>query len=139
MPDIQLLPLSNAFVSSCRVDTTRFGIGLHAVHDAIQAWDEAEVQRQVLPNYLQSVMSAVESQHHLAKYARAGAFNDPDMLVVGLTGMTPYGIVNACPPHIPDCTVGEYISRERWGLVGGLTPDEQRCDYQCFLFSRIIG
>ena len=30
-----------------------------------------------------------------------GGFNDPDMLVVGLEGMTPYGIVDQCPGHLP--------------------------------------
>jgi hypothetical protein len=37
----------------------------------------------------------------------------------------PYGIVERCPPAVPDCTLGEYITRERWGKVGGLTQTEQ--------------
>lgn len=43
----------------------------------------------------------------------AGSFNDPDMLVVGLDGMVPYGNVQECPPHVANCKPGDYISRER--------------------------
>ena len=58
-----------------------------------------------------------------------GGFNDPDMLVVGLEGMYPYGIVQECPEHIRGCKPGEYISRDRWGRVGGLTVTEQRTHF----------
>eukprot|EP00798_Chlamydomonas_sp_ICE-L_P030618 gene30618-35629_t len=51
-----------------------------------------------------------------------GGFNDPDMLVVGLDGMYPY-------EHVVGCKAGEYISRERWGKVGGLTFIEQRTHF----------
>jgi hypothetical protein len=44
-------------------------------------------------------------------------FNDPDMLVVGLDGMSPFGVVKDCPTHVTDCVPGTYISRERWGVV----------------------
>ena len=50
----------------------------------------------------------------------AGGFNDPDMLVVGLDGMYPYGIVQDCPEHIEGCKPGMYISRDRWGTGFGL-------------------
>ena len=45
------------------------------------------------------------------------------MLVVGLEGMAPYGVVNECPPHLPAgaCEPGSYVTREQWGMVGGLT------------------
>ncbi len=60
----------------------------------------------------------------------SGGFNDPDMLVVGLDGMYPYGVVQTCPEHVKGCKPGDYISRERWGKVrvlragggGGWTP-----------------
>ena len=47
------------------------------------------------------------------------------MLVVGLEGMTPYGVVSECPPHLPAegqgaCEPGSYVTREQWGMVGGL-------------------
>jgi hypothetical protein len=48
----------------------------------------------------------------------AGGFNDLDMLVVGLDGMTPYGIVESCPKHVAACKPGSYVSREQWGRVG---------------------
>ena len=64
------------------------------------------------------------------------------MLLVGLEGMTPYGIVERCPPHLPEgsCKVGDYISRERWGMVGGLTAVEQRTQFSfwCMLASPLI-
>lgn len=41
--------------------------------------------------------------------------NLADMLLIGIDGMYPYGIVQACPPAVPDCIPGEYISRQRWG------------------------
>jgi alpha-galactosidase len=39
------------------------------------------------------------------------------MLVVGLDGMSPFGVVKDCPTHVTDCVPGTYISRERWGVV----------------------
>lgn len=42
------------------------------------------------------------------------------MLLVGIDGMYPYGIVQTCPPAVPDCKPGEYISRQRWGKVRAL-------------------
>jgi hypothetical protein len=87
-----------------------------------------------LPGYLQSVMTAIDdlAQHH--PYAGPGGFNDPDMLVVGLDGMTPYGLIDSddkCPPHLEpgQCKKGDYISREVWGAVGGLTQTEQRTHF----------
>ena len=87
-----------------------------------------------LPGYLQSVMTAIDdlAQHH--PYAGPGGFNDPDMLVVGLDGMTPYGLIDSddkCPPHLEpgQCKKGDYISREVWGTVGGLTQTEQRTHF----------
>jgi len=38
------------------------------------------------------------------------------MLLVGLEGMTPYGLVDECPDHLPPgaCVKGQYVSRELW-------------------------
>ena len=47
----------------------------------------------------------------------AGGWNDPDMLVVGLDGMTAFGVPEECPEHIEGCQPGTFISRERWGTV----------------------
>ena len=65
--------------------------------DVFAVWDEHSARSVLkLPGYLQSVMTAIEdlAQHH--PYAGPGGFNDPDMLVVGLDGMTPYG----ASPHL---------------------------------------
>ncbi len=45
-----------------------------------------------------------------------------------------------CPEHIPGCKPGEYISRDRWGRVGGLTDAEQRTHFAfwCMLSSPLI-
>ena len=48
-----------------------------------------------LPDFMQSLMSAVEGQHDYSDFAGPGAFNDPDMLVVGLESMAPYGVVRS--------------------------------------------
>lgn len=71
------------------------------------------------------VLGAVRQTQGLAAYAGPGAFNDPDMLVVGLEGMYPYGIVQDCPEHVAGCTPGMYISRERcgWRAGGGWAGD----------------
>ena len=93
-------------------------------------WDEEATRRHGLPNYLQSVMQAVQVQSDRDKFAGVGAHNDLDMLVVGLEdGMQPYGIVETCPPAVPECRPGEYISRERWGRVGGLNAAEERAHF----------
>ena len=62
--------------------------------DLFAVWDE-HAARDVLrlPDFLQSFMTAVEGQHDYSEFAGPGAFNDPDMLVVGLEGMVPYGVV----------------------------------------------
>ena len=39
------------------------------------------------------------------------------------------GIVQECPEHVRNCKPGEYISRDRWGRVGGLTVTEQRTHF----------
>jgi len=101
--------------------------------DVFAVWDHATAQDLRLPGYIQSVMEAMDGQKMLARYAGPGAFNDPDMLVVGLDGMYPYGIVEECPPTVPDCTPGEYISRERWGMVGGLSTGEQRAHFSLWV------
>ena len=83
---------------------------------------------------------AVRGQEQFWRAAVPGGFNDPDMLVVGVDGMYPYGIVQQCPPAVPDCTPGEYITRQRWGKVGGLTPDEQRTHFAlwCMMASPLL-
>jgi hypothetical protein len=44
-----------------------------------------------LPSFLQSVMSSVDATEPLAPFAGPGHVNDPDMLLVGVQGMKPYG------------------------------------------------
>ena len=99
--------------------------------DLFAVWDERAAREDLrLPGFLQSVMTAVEQQANFAKYAGPGAHNDPDMLLVGIDSMIPYGIVDTqCPEHVlkvnPACAAGDYIARETWGRVGGLTYIEQ--------------
>jgi alpha-galactosidase len=49
--------------------------------------------------------------------------------------MTPYGTPasNKCPPHVISCKPGEYISREAWGAVGGLTLTQQRSHFSLWV------
>ena len=73
---------------------TQVGHSWRTGRDLFAVWDEhgaRDVLR--LPEFLQSFMTAVEGQHDYADFAGPGAFNDPDMLVVGLEGMVPYGLV----------------------------------------------
>ena len=73
---------------------TQVGHSWRTGRDLFAVWDEhgaRDVLR--LPEFLQSFMTAVEGQHDYADFAGPGAFNDPDMLVVGLEGMVPYGVV----------------------------------------------
>eukprot|EP00899_Mesostigma_viride_P008685 jgi/Mesvir1/17818/Mv12914-RA.2 len=70
-------------------------------------------------------------------------FNDPDMLLVGLDGMTPYGIIpqgGMCPPHVAGCVPGMYITRQQWGVVGGLSFTEQKAQFSlwCMLAAPLI-
>jgi alpha-galactosidase len=44
-----------------------------------------------LPSFLQSVMSSADATEPLAAFAGPGHVNDPDMLLVGIDGMKPYG------------------------------------------------
>ena len=50
------------------------------------------------------------------------------------------GIVQECPEHVRGCKPGEYISRDRWGRVGGLTHTEQRTHFAfwCMLSAPLI-
>ncbi|KAL3911467.1 MAG: hypothetical protein SGPRY_008679 [Prymnesium sp.] len=102
--------------------------------DVFAVWDERAARSELkLPGYLQSVMTAIEDVANLHPHAGPGGFNDPDMLVVGLEGMTPYGLIDSdsmCPSHLRGrCKKGDYISREQWGSVGGLTHTEQRTHF----------
>lgn len=127
--------------------------------DLFAAWDEHHAREVLrLPQLLQSVLTAVEGQANLAQYAGPGGFNDPDMLVVGIDGMSAYGMVNKCPDHLPlgACisaggapdkgfmplpnNTGEYVTREVWGKVGGLTHTEQRSvfSFWCMLSAPLI-
>ena len=111
--------------------------------DLFAAWDERAAREVLkLPTFLQSFTTALEGQSDLADYAGPGAFNDPDMLVVGLEGMTPYGVVEECPPHLPEgsCKPGDYVDREAWGAVGGFTYTEQRTQFAfwCMLAAPLI-
>ncbi|KAG1676530.1 hypothetical protein FOA52_000073 [Chlamydomonas sp. UWO 241] len=108
--------------------------------DLFAAWDDGHRRQMKLPSFLQSVLTAINQQANHADYAGPGGFNDPDMLVVGLEGMYPYGIVQDCPEHVAGCKPGEYISRDRWGRVGGLTHTEQRTHFAfwCMLAAPLI-
>ena len=112
--------------------------------DVFAVWDEAAARKlHKLPGYLQSIMTAVEDADAAQRAVDGpGGFNDLDMLVVGLDGMTPYGIVDQCPPHLPNgtCAPGQYISRQQWGMVGGLTRTEQRTHFAlwCMLSSPLM-
>jgi alpha-galactosidase len=108
--------------------------------DVFAIWDHAEAQTLHLPNFLISVSEAVETAQQYAKYAGPGGFNDADMLVVGLDGMYPYGVVEKCPPHVKGCKKGDYISREQWGRVGGLSHSQQQAHFSlyCMLASPLI-
>lgn len=77
------------------------------------AWDSAQAQGLKLPSFLQPILGAVRQTQGLAEHAGPGGFNDPDMLVVGLDGMYPYGIVQECPEHVRGCRPGDYVSRDR--------------------------
>ncbi|MEW5299930.1 MAG: hypothetical protein WDW36_002899 [Sanguina aurantia] len=112
----------------------RTGIDMFAV------WDAATAKELRLPSFLQSVLGAVHSVEDKAAFAGPGSFNDPDMLVVGLDGMVPYGNVQECPPHVANCKPGDYISRERWGVVGGLSHTEQKSHFSlwCMLASPLM-
>ena len=93
-----------------------------------------------------TVMEAVETHATLADFAAPGGYNDPDMLLVGLPGMSPYGVINdtaaECPPHVPTvwCERGAAVTREQWGLVGGLTRTEQRAHFSlwCMLAAPLM-
>ena len=108
--------------------------------DLFAAWDKKQSTKLLLPSFFQSVSTAIRQQETYAAYAGPGGFNDPDMLVVGLEGMYPYGIVQVCPEHVPGCKPNDYISRDRWGRVGGLTHTEQRSHFSfwCMLAAPLI-
>ena len=103
-------------------------------------WDHADGQALHLPSFLISVSEAVEVAQQHAKHAGPGGFNDADMLVVGLDGMYPYGVVEVCPPHVKGCKKGDYVSRDQWGRVGGLSYTQQRAHFSlhCMLASPLI-
>ena len=52
------------------------------------------------PGLLIGSTTSVPFQQGLAAYAGPGAYNDPDMLLVGLDGMYPYGIVQVLRDHL---------------------------------------
>ena len=112
--------------------------------DVFAVWDEHEARAvHKLPGFLQSIMTAVDDAERAQRTVDGpGGYNDPDMLVVGLEGMTPYGIVDECPTHLPvgSCKKGQYVSRQQWGMVGGLTYTEQRTHFAfwCMLSSPLM-
>ncbi|KAG2482926.1 hypothetical protein HYH03_018204 [Edaphochlamys debaryana] len=108
--------------------------------DVFSVWDPAQAKAALLPSFLQPILGAVRQTQGLWEHAGPGGFNDPDMLVVGLDGMYPYGIVQECPKHVRGCKPGMYISRERWGKVGGLTQTEQRTHFAfwCIMAAPLI-
>ena len=112
--------------------------------DVFAVWDEYAARKvHKLPGYLQSIMTAIDDAERSKRTVDGpGGFNDLDMLVVGLEGMTPYGIVEECPTHLPagSCKPGQYISRQQWGMVGGLSYTEQRTHFAfwCMLASPLM-
>ena len=112
--------------------------------DVFAVWDEHAARKvHKLPGFLQSIMTAIDDADRSQRTVDGpGGFNDPDMLVVGLEGMTPYGLVEECPTHLPEgsCKPGDYISRQLWGQVGGLTYTEQRTHFAfwCMLASPLM-
>lgn len=138
-----LYSLCNWGVGGPHVWGHKVGNSWRTGRDVFSVWDE-HTAREVLrlPGFLQSVMTAIEQQAAYHPHVGPGGFNDPDMLVVGLDGMTPYGIVEKCPSHLPagSCKPGDYVSREAWGSVGGLTYTEQRTHFAfwCMLASPLM-
>ena len=49
-------------------------------------------------------------------------------------------LIQRCPAHVPDCQPGQYITREQWGKVGGLTAAEQRTHFAlwCMMASPLL-
>ena len=84
----------------------RVGHSWRTGKDLFAVWDAAAARRLRLPPLFATVMEAVETHATLADFAAPGGFNDPDMLLVGLPGMSPYGVINdtapsarrTCPP-----------------------------------------
>ncbi|WIA29701.1 hypothetical protein OEZ86_012182 [Tetradesmus obliquus] len=60
--------------------------------DLFAAWDREQAAALYLPSFLISVMEVADIMADKAAAARPGSFNDADMIVVGLDGMTPYGV-----------------------------------------------
>ena len=140
-----LYSMCNWGVGSPHLWGHRVGNSWRTGRDVFAVWDEHECRQEMkLPSFLQSIETAIEQQVGAAyiEGAGPGGFNDPDMLVVGLDGMTPYGIVDECPPHLPagSCKKGDYVSREVWGVVGGLTHTEQRAvfSFWCMLAAPLM-
>ena len=68
--------------------------------DVFATWDEHAARKVLrLPGFLQSLETAIEQQAGYAANAGPGGFNDPDMLVVGLDGMTPCAHARSHPSH----------------------------------------
>jgi len=140
-----LYSMCNWGVGSPHLWGHRVGNSWRTGRDVFAVWDEHECRQEMkLPSFLQSIETAIEQQAGAAyiEGAGPGGFNDPDMLVVGLDGMTPYGIVDECPPHLPagTCKKGDYVSREVWGVVGGLTHTEQKAvfSFWCMLAAPLM-
>ena len=127
--------------------------------DVFAVWDRNAHRELRLSPILQSILESIEVQAGLAAFAGPGGFNDPDMLVVGLReGMSAYGMVEHCPPHLPKAACvpageapvrdslpmppdsGEFVSRAVWGKVGGLTATEERTvfSFWCMLAAPLI-
>eukprot|EP00908_Phaeocystis_cordata_P016890 Transcript_28209.p1 GENE.Transcript_28209~~Transcript_28209.p1 ORF type:complete len:537 (-),score=125.79 Transcript_28209:40-1608(-) len=113
--------------------------------DLFAVWSEADARELRLPPLFGNVLDAVDRQAELAQHAGPGGYNDLDMLLVGLPGMSPYGYVESperCPPHLNSkwCKPGQAVTREMWGLVGGLSATEQRAHFSlwCVLASPLV-
>ena len=107
----------------------RVGHSWRTGKDLFAGWDAAAARRLRLPPLFATVMEAVETHATLADFAAPGG-QHPDMLLVGLPGMSPYGVINDTRP-VPR-RAHRLVRARRGGDAravgpgGGLTRTEQR-------------
>ena len=72
-------------------------------------------------------------------YAPPGTSPEPLIKIAGGVKMR-WKPIQRCPAHVPACQPGQYITREQWGKVGGLTLVEQRTHFSlwCMMASPLL-